>query len=242
LSSARALVDAHDGAALVEREHAFLEGLDERDHQQVVFLQRGQAIRQLLGHAMQGRREVADLSWSGQRGPPAEISVGDRARDVTQLDHGLRDASRKEDGEHERPGQCDESARQDVALRPVDDLLQPRRDERHAHEAEWMTDGDVQLLIAGRGAVPHRGTDRVGAGRDDLGTIRVILQPAPGIRPELGVAGDLAGTVDQRDAVPERLSRGVSERIRIDARIPLRGDEARAPGELIDLHLHKTIL
>ena len=62
---ARALIDAHDHAALVDRQDALLEGLEHRSHQLVVGLERLETGGQLFRHAMHGRREVAHLAGRG---------------------------------------------------------------------------------------------------------------------------------------------------------------------------------
>ena len=102
---ARPLIDPDHHAALVHREHAFLERLEHGGHELVVRLERIEARRELLGHAVQRGGEIADLAGRGERRPPREITGRDRARDVAQLDDGLRDAAREEKRERERAEQ-----------------------------------------------------------------------------------------------------------------------------------------
>jgi hypothetical protein len=65
--------------------------------------ERVEARRELLGHPVQRRGQIAHLARRGERGPAMQVARRDRARDVPQLDDGLRDAPREQDASASAP-------------------------------------------------------------------------------------------------------------------------------------------
>ena len=171
-----ALVHAHDLSPRVDRDHAFLERLDDRVHVHVVVLQRLEAARELLGHSMDRRRQIADLAGRGERGAARQVARGERLRDVAQLDDGLGHRARERRGEQERRHERDEARDEHVALPARDDGIEARRGDRHARDAELRFHRDVELVVAGGRTRAIRAADAVAQRRDDLGAAAVILQ------------------------------------------------------------------
>ena len=156
----RALVQPHDLGARAHGDDALVERLDDRVEQRVFRLERRESRRELLGHAMEREREIADFARRRERRPTIELAGGDRARDVAQLDDRLRHAARERESEDQRADERDQTGAEHVAARAADDLDETVVGRhRHAREAERVSHGDVDLVVAGRRARSRRRAD-----------------------------------------------------------------------------------
>ena len=80
------MVETNDFRARADRDDAFVERLDDGVQQRVFGFERGQARRELLRHAVQREREIADLSRRCETRTTIELASRDRASDVAQFD------------------------------------------------------------------------------------------------------------------------------------------------------------
>ena len=159
-SSRRALSFSRTtSTARAHGDDSFIERIDDGVEQRVLRLERREARRELLGHSVQRDGEIADFAWCGERGPAIELAGGDRLRDVAQLGDRPRYASRERECENQRADERDQARDENVALRAAHDLAELRRADRDARVAERMSNGDVDLVVAGRRARPHRPAD-----------------------------------------------------------------------------------
>jgi hypothetical protein len=100
---------------------------------------------------------------------------------------------------------------------------------------------DVQLVVAGRRAAPARHADAPRVAPHDLGPIEMVLQAAPCLGAELGVAHYDSRAVDQRDTIPERVTALMRQLRRRPSRVPLRRDRAADARELVALLDHQAV-
>src|SRR5689334_16746679 len=119
---------------------------------------------------MQRDGEVAHFAWRGDRGSAVEIARGDRPRDVAQLHHRSRHASRKQVREEQNADDRNQAGDENVASRARNDVAQRRRADRDADEAERMANGDVELVVSSGRAAPMTYSEAARSRRDDLGT------------------------------------------------------------------------
>ena len=103
--------------------------------------------------------------------------------------------------------------------------------------------GDVQLVVARRGAVSARDADAPVARPDDLGPVEMILQAASWLRARTRESPTTTpGAVDQRDAIAERVAQmRRASASAIGVRAPLVGDHASDACELVPLLLDEPV-
>ena len=125
---------------------------------------------------MQRRREVPDFAWRRDRRPAFEVTGGDSARDITKLDDRPRHTPRKEVGEEQGADDRDQAGHEHVPPRPRHDVTESDRADRDPHEAEGVSNGDVQFFIARGRAATMADAHHAPPRRDDLRTTGMILE------------------------------------------------------------------
>src|SRR4051812_17604316 len=98
---------------------------------------------------MQCESEIANFTGSSEHWSAVELTAGDRARDIAELDDRSGDALRERESNDQRADQRDDAGDQDITARAGDDLAKLCCRNREPNHAEWVFDREIHLIVAG---------------------------------------------------------------------------------------------